>query len=395
MKRLSYTWMAGLKRGLIIALCAGAVTAVWADGFRFAVIGDHRGDNKAFNETGDGYTDEGITKPVVIDIARALRAEKVNFVLDVGDMATKWQQQLTNITADVLMESELADWAALWIENSGGLPIYPVRGNQEVSASREVWKAFTASLPGISTLPLNGPEGEEGFTYAFKYQNCLFVGVDQYISPLANNDSHPITAEAMEWLKWVMPESGQKFVFGHVPAFEVWDPKVSNKNPPFTAIKDGLASPYALFNPDSLALRNAFWDLMGKHKANYFCGHDHIYTRAKCLDTQGRWARQVIIGNGGAPLPAMFSTVYTAGWFAEAYAGRAFPTVAGFSYQLESPLAFTESMPTFDPPEVTTRTYGFGYVVVDVRGSKVTARYMAEPAAGGAFVPRDSWTLNH
>lgn len=393
MKLFNNQWLGALRRGAILTLLAGVITSVYAEGFRFAVIGDHRGDNSSanVNESKTAYKDGGITKAVLIDIATALSQENVDFVLDVGDMATKWQTGFfdESVTADSLMSAELADWAAIWIDNSGNLPIYPVRGNQEVSASPGVWRAFTATLPGISTLPLNGPKGEEGLTYAFKHKNCLFVGIDQYVSPLANNDSHLLTAEAMEWLAWVTPQSSHKFVFGHVPAFEVWNPKDKTL---CHSIKDGLASPYATFNPESLAQRNTFWDLMGKHKANYFCGHDHIYTRALCADTKGRWVRQVIIGNGGAPLPPMFSTGYTAGWIAEAYAGKPFPAVDDFSYELDSPLVVTESMPTFGSG--ATRTYGFGYVVIDVHGSKVTARYMAEPAADAGFVEVDTWTID-
>ena len=364
MKLFRVNEIAGWKRGLVAALLAGAITSVYAEGFRFGLMGDHRGYNQKtnVNDTQTAYKDGGITKPVLISLATALGRENLEFVLDVGDMATKWQKGYfaSSVTSNSLMAAELADWASLWIANSGNLPIYPVRGNQEVSAAPEVWRAFTATLPGISTLPLNGSAGEEGLTYAFNYKNCLFVGIDQYVSPLANNDSHVITPQALAWLKWVIPQSDHKFVFGHAPAFEVWNPAtVATK----TAIKDGLASPYALFNAESLAQRNAFWDLLGKHRANYFCGHDHIYTRALCADTRGEWVRQVIIGDGGAPAPAMFSTVYdTLGWFAEAYAGIPFPTVAGFSYQLERPLVLMESMPMF--VSGTTRTYGFGYVVI-------------------------------
>jgi hypothetical protein len=394
----------GLRQALRLTmaglLACWALAPAWAakpppqamdDGFSFAVIGDHRGDNKKANVNAakTAYKDGGITKPVLINIASALAAEKVAFAVDVGDMATKWQTGffVDTVTSNSLLAAELADWADLWKTHSGNLPIYPVRGNQEVSASKQVWRDFLATLPGISALPLNGPEGEQGLTYAFKYKNCLFVGIDQYATSLANNDAHYITPEAMAWLEWVLPESSHKFVYGHVPAFEVWDPKAA----PFTAIKDGLASPYALFNGDSLAQRDAFWDLLGKHKANYFCGHDHIYTRSLCIDTQDRWVRQVIIGNGGAPPPAMFSTAYTDGWCAEAYAGVPFPTVPGFSYELLSPLVVTESMPTFGSG--TSRAYGYGYVVINVHGSKVTARYMAEPAAEAGFVEVDSWTI--
>lgn len=385
-------------------LAVGISSAAWAkppphamnDGFKFGVLGDHRGDNKAsnVNSTKDGYKDGGMNKAVLANLAAALRQEGVDFVLDVGDLATKWTAPMISITPDALMTSELAEWAAIWNANSAALPIFPVRGNQEVSASVSVWTDWISSMPGIGSLAPNGPPGEEMLTYSFKRRNCLFVGIDQYLPP-GNNDTHVISQAALDWLEGQLPQSGHKFVFGHAPAFEVWDPKAATS---FTAVKDGLASPYASFTPDYMAMRDRFWNLLGQRKAEYFCGHDHIYARALCVDSAGRWAGQTIIGNGGAPPPALFSTAYTRGPFAEAYAGIPFPTLNAPPdpvYMLEFRRVETESMPLFsvgEPPKVT-QTYGFGYVVVTVHGSWVTAKYMAEPAANASFIEVESWAI--
>ena len=120
-------------------MAVGISSAAWAkppphamnDGFKFGVIGDHRGDNKAsnVNSTKDGYKDGGINRAVLANLAAALRQEGVDFVLDVGDLATKWTTPMINITPDALMNRELADWAAIWNANSTALPIFPVRGN--------------------------------------------------------------------------------------------------------------------------------------------------------------------------------------------------------------------------------------------------------------------------
>jgi hypothetical protein len=40
-----------------------------------------------------------------------------------------------------------------------------------------------------------------------------------------------------------------------------------------------------------------------------------------------------------------------------------------------------------------TRSYGYGYVIVEVAGPKVTGIYMAEAAAGGPFVEVDRWVI--
>ncbi len=419
MKQGNYAQFITIRRmiGLISAslLMLGAVTSVWAPPsptFRFAVMGDHRGDNKAWDtNTLANYTDGGITKAALMDIASALKHENVDFVLDVGDLVTKWTKQLTNTTANTLFASELQDWAAIWRDYSGNLPFFPVRGNQEVSASIGVWRNFIQGMPGIGSLPPNGPEGEELLTYSFKYKNCLFVGVDQYMPP-ADNDTHWITPTAMAWLDQQLnprynklTRSGHKFVWGHAPAFEIWDMKAAT---PFTAMKDGLASPFGLFSYDFrgidfVAMRNTFWDILAQRKAEYFCGHDHIYARGLAVDSHGRVTRQTIIGNGGAPPPAlppvMPPAVYVDGPFAEAYTGIPFATLpTNVVYQLAQPRIVTESFPLFDippsPPKVTGLPYGYGYVVVEISGPSVTAVYKAEPEVGAGFVEVDRWIIS-
>lgn len=404
-----------LRRLSAAALVFCVVSGVLADPvptFRFAVIGDHRGDNKAWDTiTWTRYTDDGITKPALKEIASALKTENVDFVLDVGDLATKWTKQLKNITPDVLFAGELADWANLWREHSGNLPIFPVRGNQEVSASVSVWQDFVKGMPGIGSLPPNGPAGEEWMTYSFTYRNCLFVGVDQYMPP-GDNDTHYITPAALEWVDQQLDprvnkltRSGHKFVWGHAPAFEIWDLKAKTN---FTTMKDGLASPYTSFSYDFkginfVAMRDTFWDSVAKRKAEYFCGHDHIYARGVAVDSKGRWARQTIIGNGGAPPPilppAYPSAAYTLGPFAESYTGIPFATLpTDILYQLESPRIIAESFPLFEippsPPKVTGLPYGYGYVVIEVAGPKVTAIYKAEPEVGAGFREVDRWTIS-
>lgn len=250
----------------VLMLCA--VSSTWAKSWRFAVMGDHRGDNKAPNVQidpvtgkGIGYKDGGINKLVLQDLGIALKNEDVEFVLNVGDLVSKWRKEINGKTADVLLSEELADWANIWNTASGELPIYPVRGNQEVTASEDVWRNFTNGMPGIGQLRLNGPAGEEGLTFSFKHKNCLFVGIDQYVSPLADGDTHVITPEAQVWLDRLLSESDRPhtFVFGHTPAYQTWD----STKMPFTVVKDGLATPYAKFSYDFrgidfVAMRDTF-----------------------------------------------------------------------------------------------------------------------------------------
>jgi hypothetical protein len=373
-------------------------------GWRFVVFGDHRGNNALTNINPEktAYLDGGFNKAVLEDLAAAIKSEDVQFVLEVGDLVTKWQQPPVVvpplppyfvISADELMATQFADWGATWIAASGGLPIYPVRGNQEWTASAETWKAFTKTMPGIGTLAPNGPPGEEGLTFCFKHKSCLFIGVDQYASPLANGDSHVITPEALAWIDQQLSESDKpyKFVFGHVPAFETWN----SKKKPFAAVKDGLATPYALFTPAAIAMRDAFWSSLGSAGAEYFCGHEHMYGRGVTTDAAAAVLRQTIIGNGGAPLVPLFPADYAPlGVYCESYTYD--PVTKNYelpgipSVRLSDPLIATEA---------AARTAEVGYIVVQVHGSKVTAKYVAAPAdidtnvRTGPFAVKDTWTI--
>ena len=365
-----------------------------AKGWRFAVFGDHRGDNKAWDTTTwDRYTDGGFNKAVLTDLANALREEDVEFVLDVGDLVTKHTPELINIEADALLTKELADWAAVWLEASGGLPLYPVRGNQEVTASEDVWRAFTSVMPGIGDLAPNGPPGEEGLTFAFTHKNCLFVGIDQYADGRADGDTHVVSPEAQDWLGTLLAASDRPytFVFGHAPAYETWNSKA--KPPvPFTVVKDGLATPFAKFTSWAMEMRDDFWSSLGLVGAEYFCGHEHMYGRGVTTMDAGAILRQTIIGNGGAPLVPLFPAAYDAlGVYCESYTGIPLPVAEG-----EPPLTLLNPLITSETP---ARTAEVGYIVVQVHGSKVTAKYVAAPAdiatneRTGPFAVVDTWTI--
>jgi hypothetical protein len=387
-------------------VCLGLAFIALSDGsfllaksWRFGVIGDHRSGNKAGDvlfipdpqnpkgKIGIGYKDGGIAKPILQDLATALKNEDVEFVLNVGDLVSKWRAEINGKTADVLLAEELAEWANIWNTNSDELPIYPVRGNQEVSASKVVWQEFITTLPGIGQLRPNGPAGEENLTYAFKYRNCLFVGVDQYVDALANGNTHLLTPQAQVWLDQTLSESDKpfKFVFGHVPAFETWD---ATSKLPFTVMKDGLASSNALFSAEFIALRNAFWSSLTGAGAEYFCGHEHIYSRGFARSPEGWWVRQTIIGDGGAPAGGWdtpFPADYAKGPFVESYTGIPFPTVSGqIPVELKSPWIVSETAP---------RTKEYGYIVIEVLGSRATAAYKAESSAGAGFHTIETWNI--
>lgn len=372
--------------------------------WKFVVFGDNRGDNKGWNATKDGYKDGGINKPVLADEAAAIKQEQPEFVLVVGDLVTKWTPQLVNIHSNALMASELADWRQIWMDNTGGLPVFPVRGNQEWNASPSVWTDFIKTLPGISAIEQNGPAGEVGFTYSFTCKNVLFVALDEYVfAPSA--DSPTLAPATLDWLRAQMAAFNKPHVFAyaHAPAYEIWDAKAAA---PFTVLKDGLPSPAPIIDNkvgpvamscDAVAnVRDPLWNILGQEGAGaFFCGHDHIYARGVAQDSVGNWVRQVIIGNGGAPAPVRFADDYNLDPFIESAARNAqFCCSAGTS-SVCSPMFYKEF---FEQPYITPATgTNFGYLVVEIHGSMAQATYKAKTIGpdgvpSGPYLPRDVWS---
>ncbi len=378
--------------------------------WKILIMGDHRGDNKAFAYFGDppvtnGYTDGGMNKAVLKDLAQAARAEGPVFVLSVGDYVTKWQPTINGCDADTLLSSELAEWRAIWLENSGNLPIFPVRGNQEWSAPQDTWRNWIKTMPGIGSLRMCSPPGEEGLTYAFTHKNCLFVAIDEYASAISP-DSPTIPQPTLSWLGGVFAASDRPhvFVYGHAPAYEVWDAKKTrfDRTPPVKVVKDGLPSPALVDSKGQpltpqmeydavMNVRNPLWNLLGSERATYYCGHEHLYARGVANDAFGNLVRQVIIGNGGAPPPAAFPEArYSGDPFVESVAGAS-PDSVRYINNWNSPRITVEA---FDNPHPETPAGTFGYIIVEIHGSHATAIYKAERFADdpNGFVELDRWS---
>jgi hypothetical protein len=84
------------------------------------------------------------------------------------------------------------------------------------------------------------------------------------------------------------------FVFGHKPAYTY----------NYAAASGGTIAAAGLDANTNIALRDAFWSVMTKYHATYFCGHEHIPNVQKFADpTQANkgTAYQVIVGSGGSP----------------------------------------------------------------------------------------------
>lgn len=233
-----------------------------ADVWRFAVIGDTRGDGP------NTPANRWVNTPVLAAMAKAISNDCPDLVLVAGDL----------IYGDPVSSSgtNMAVQYALWTNAmtpvyQAGIPVYPVRGNHEASGDCSLGTAF---LTAFTNTPRNGPTGEVGLTYSFTHKNAFFAALDQY------HTAHTVN---QAWLtnQLALKTKPHVFTFGHEPAVQVTDPSCLAVN---------------------RTARNAFINsLTDAGSLLYFCGHDHFYDHAIVTAPNGRTFRQLVVGAGGAP----------------------------------------------------------------------------------------------
>ncbi len=277
--------MARIKISIRLIVCiiiafVGCVSSPAAGSeWKFAVVCDTRGDN---NDTpGKKCINEYILKL----IAQSIVNERCELVIVPGDMVNGWWAN-----GNTSYGKQFQDWKkAMAPVYKKKIPVYTVRGNHEDGAgiayppqppyamiSNPALKDAYLEAFGDDN-PKNGPNGEKGLTYFFKYKNAMFAGIDEYVQPNRVN---------IKWFKGVLNENNRKkyphvFAFGHAPAFKV-------------------------NHPDCLSFykkeRDMFWDVFGENGGKiYFCGHDHLYNRASAKNSKGTMIYQVLVGSCGAP----------------------------------------------------------------------------------------------
>ncbi len=222
--------------------------------FRFAVIGDTRGNNE-----------NGINIEIMKIVLEKIKSEKVDFIVVVGDMITGSAKSRAHM-------DRLKKWKSI-IENYQ-LPFYIAIGNHEVESelSENIVRL-------VFEMPENGPAGFKELSYSFDHKDAHFIALDTD----AFNNFHRIGEQQLEWLKKDLEKNKEKniFVFGHEPAY-----------PAYGHIGSSLDK--------YLSDRDRLWGVFRQYNVRaYFCGHEHLYNKAV---HDGIY--QIITGGGGAPLSA-------------------------------------------------------------------------------------------
>jgi hypothetical protein len=168
-----------------------------------------------------------------------------------------------------------------WKDNMGDIIIDQDRFKQINGQSVSSFDPNNVPKPGTSD---NITSDQKQLDYSFDYQGTHFAIIN---TDPAGNDTHAPTA----WLDQDLTAAKNRgvkhiFVFGHKMASTYLFDK--------TAEAGGGLDKY----PEEA---KAFWDVIEKHNATYFCGHEHIFNVSQPF---GGKAYQFIVGSGGSPFEA-------------------------------------------------------------------------------------------
>lgn len=162
-------------------------------------------------------------------------------------------------------------------------------------------------------------------TYSFDYRGAHFVVIN---TDPVGKDAHAPTKFLDADLKAARDRGvKQIFVFGHKPAYTYY----FGKNTQLPTSPSGL--------DNDVAARDAFWAVIEKYGATYFCGHEHIYHLSTPLGDKGGKAVQVMVGSGGSPFEAK-------------------PTDVTINPQLDRDYAWA-TVKVYDDGRILMTTYGF------------------------------------
>ena len=307
-----------LLLALLVALSA-CVGAAEVDPviFTFATVGDSRTDPEGENLSGQDKLWRQNTKAFA-RILHEIEAQRPHALFFNGDMIYGYSSNHHTL------DREYAFWRGM-VAGLGerGICIVPVPGNHEVqlkgksptgeltkiaALSSEIawrnnmgdlildtnrWFRAHGAVPAawsVEHTPAVGTDGiqtdQRQLSYSFDFAGLHFAVIN---TDAVGADSHaPVTWLAADLAAAQARGAKRQFVFGHKMAYTYhYDDKTKPKG-------------FDVF-PENQA---AFWALMEKYQATFFCGHEHIYHAMQPTAKTGGRAWQVIVGAGGSPFEA-------------------------------------------------------------------------------------------
>lgn len=288
--------------------------------FRFATVGDSRQEP---NNPGNTAQDEIWLQSTAVwaRMLHEIERQRPQALIFNGDMVYGYRKDLA------ALDREYAFWRGMIAGlMERGTYVIPVPGNHEVQWSEtksdgstvkaavevkeHAWRANMGDLIidvarwqkltgtdlnawHIGNTPAQTRDGGADGISTDQRQLSYSFDVGEIHIAVINTD--PVGNDASAPTAWLARDMGAAqirgakrfFVFGHKPAFTYFPEGADKKK------ADGFDG-----RP---ALRDAFWDVIEKYDATYFCGHQHVYHASQPRIAQGGKAWQVIAGTGGSP----------------------------------------------------------------------------------------------
>ena len=308
---------------LIFALFCTIPTVSAAEGperllLHFATVGDSRHDPEAADITAQDRIWLQNTK-VFSRMIREMQAVKPELLFFNGDMINGYTPDRS------VLDRQYAYWrgmAAHLMES--GTYLVPVPGNHEtqvktkdakgkpvklaMAGNEDAWRANMGDLIidldrwqkllggrvgawSADNRPLAGGEDnirseQRQLSYSFDFRGLHFVVINT--DAVGNDGKAPVA-----WLKGDLESAASRgvtgyFIFGHRPAYTY-------------RFKPAAETVGLDLFPDN---QKAFWDLVEKYNAVYFCGHEHIFNLMQPRKAEGGKAWQLLVGSGGSPFEA-------------------------------------------------------------------------------------------
>jgi len=182
---------------------------------------------------------------------------------------------------------------AAWAANMGDLILDSSRLTIMFGAQAPTNASFSSGADdGLAT-----DQSKLSFSFDFKGSHFVVVNTD----PVGKDATAPTTWLANDMAAAQARGNTHFFVFGHKPAYTY--AYLANT----ATAAGGLDTA-----PGSVALRDAFWDVIEQYGATYFCGHEHILNVMQPRlgnATKPGTAYQVLVGSGGSPFDAKVNVV--------------------------------------------------------------------------------------
>ena len=267
-----------LVAGFLLLAYAQCVSgATW----KFLVYGDSR-----------AASGSGINTQILGELATQTLAENPVFVLFPGDLVGTGGQTVYNTWKSTMQP--LYD---------AGIGVCPVAGNHEASGGQSALNAFKSTfITPYTTTPFAGMTNlivdsttADGRSYAFNFNNALFLCMDNYSN--ASTSAHMVNQTFLDAQLAARNPTTTPLVFAmwHEPAFKAGQDTGLEAKP---------------------TQRNVAWtSLQNAGCRQVFNGHDHSYAAARLDDgNPNDDIYQVVVGTAGAPLYSVAYSGDTGSW---------------------------------------------------------------------------------